>query len=1289
MKLFYYCNPHTYKLTPMHLPLSNMIKTIINRGVMTGVILFISHTAFSQDKVHNDLRGYIMNPSFTGESQEPVHVPMVVFNDTEDALSGEWNRSPWYRSLDGKWKFSWAKSPSDAPAGFYEQGFDHAGWDEITVPGTWQMQGYGYSLYRNIPLEFSPYDPPNVPLDFNPTGSYIRTFEIPDEWDGRKVFLHFEGVKTFFQLWVNGTYSGSNKGAMTPAEFDITDKLKSGTNTLAVRVVRWADATYLENQDMWKFHGIYRSVYLWSSPDVHIRDFFVTTFFDDNFSDAILNIEADVKNYSPGRKQDIQIEAELYDREGSMVSSFSGRVASLDSEATEKVTLAQTIAAPRQWSAEKPYLYTLLLKLNDASGNIIEILQHKVGFRQVDIIEGVMHVNGTPVKLKGVNRHEHSPYKGRTMNMKVVEEEIRLMKQLNINSVRTAHYPNTPAFYRLTDKYGIYVCDEVNAECHQGENWLPNVRGWENALVDRMEKFVIRDRNHPSVIIWSTGNECGLAPAHWEMAARTKELDPTRLIMHQSNNPNGDAPFADILGTRYPHPNLLAAIADTTQRPVIMGEYSHAMGNALGHFDEYWDLIHSNPRLQGGYIWDWMDQGVLFDLITTPDRSMYSHQAALMGRPEIVAGRDRLAGRAVGLSGLDDFIELTPTPEQDMRRQVTLETWIYPRGYVNQNNLMGKGHAIDLAQVSVNRLEFSVRTDQRNVLEAELPADWNFNWHHLAATYDGAEMAIFIDGRKVASTEVSGPIARDRAPFTIGKNQMINNEAWAGYISTSVFDDVRIHNIAREPSLLGWTQKNAPLDENLILWLTFEETDTTGSFYSYGSTPMSGSGSMNGIIAYNRIPEPEAWQAKRSHQPVQFESLHIPSGRFRIHNRHHFTDMNELETTWQINRNGTEVQTGVINADIPPGEYADILIPFKMPDDLEDHYYDLFISTRLRESSTWAETGYEVAFGEFSITGNKISGNPGPDMGIRFAGLAQEQKQLTPLQVVRDNIILSIKGDRFEYSFSQETGTLKKIVYRGTEMLLGGPYLNTARTPVMNEVSTWGVAEFEQIYRWGLDSLVHELKNSEIMEISDGKMVLIYEITSYSPVRRDIRFDSRYLYTIHPDGMIRLDHTFTPGVELPGYPPAHIDWLQKIGLSFTMSPDIMSLEWFGKGPFETYPDRKTGAKSGIYKSDIDDIELPYIIPQDFDNRTDVRWGKITDVWGRGLAFWGDHLMNVAVNPYTNLQNAWYPYQLERAETPVLNIDHMVTGVGGTPVTARERYRTYPREYSYSLFFLPF
>jgi beta-galactosidase len=1241
-------------------------------------LLLIHDNALSQNRFQSPdhLKKTIMNPSFVEENQEPAAVPLVVFDRVSDALHGDRNNSDWFYSLDGSWNFRWDKNPFEAPDDFYKPEFNTSEWDEITVPGTWQMQGYGYSLYRNIPLEFSPYDPPNVPLDFNPVGSYKRTFTLPDNWHGRKVFLNFDGVKTAFWIWINGEYVGFNKGAMTSATFDVSEYLSSGENHIAVKVIRWADSTYLENQDMWKFHGIYRSVYLYATPELHIRDLFVRTVFDDAYSNATLHIDTEIINYGEEDAGDLEVVAELYDENAQMMSSFSERTGALLAGTSGAIQLSQRIDEPSQWSAEKPNLYTLLLKLKGSDGETLEILEQKVGFRQLDIMDGVLHVNGVPVKIKGVNRHEHSPYKGRTMDHSFVEEELKLMKRLNINSIRTAHYPNSPELYRLADQYGFYLVDEVNAECHQGENWLPNIPGWEASFLDRMEKLVQRDKNHPSVIIWSTGNECGLAPVHQKMADLTREIDPTRFIMHQSNQPNGDAPFADILGTRYPHPALLEAIGDTTSRPVIMGEYSHAMGNALGHFDEYWDAIYKNPRLQGGYIWDWMDQGVLFDLVEAADRSGHEHQAVLMGSPAIV---DSEMGSAIGFSGLDDFIEITPSKELDIRGPFTVELWIYPRGFVNHNNIIGKGTAFDLAQVSEREIEFTLTTSDTHRLRAELPINWNFNWHHLAARYDGEEMMIFFNGEPVATTTVSGSVQRVRNPITVGKNQMINNEAWQGYISNSMVTDVRIHRTAREPGSLGYYNRNAPVDENLLLWLTFDDVESKGTFYSYGSTPLSGSGSMNGIIAYNRVPEPEAWQLKRSHAPVAYEAIDLNSGLIEIQNRHHFTSLDEFETVWMIMENGEVIEEGVLELSIAPLEKQVVEIPFNLESVRDDNYVDLFISTRLKEGSVWAETGVEIAFGEFQLHQKEIIT---PYFWDGFTGSNEE------LNFREDDSQISVSGSDFEYIFNLENGSMKSMNIDGYELIRDGATLNVSRVPIMNEVSTWGVPEFDLIYEWGLDSLAHELQGYSVYEISSDQITVQLDVNSYSNVVRDMRFVNKFVYTIHGNGLLDLEHSVYPNLEYSGWPPSHIPWLQKLGLQFTLSGEMETLEWFGKGPFETYPDRKTGAKTGLYTIGIDEIEIPYIIPQDFDNRTDVRWAMIStdDI---GLAFYSSHLMNVAIDPYTNLESSWYPYQLKRSDNPVLSIDHRVTGVGGTPVTAREPYRTYPTKISYTIFFMPY
>ena len=1138
------------------------------------------------------------------------------------------------------------------------------------------MQGYGHALYRNIPLEFSPYDPPNVPIDFNPTGSYIRTFEVPDNWDNKKIFLHFEGVKTAFWLWVNGEYVGFNKGAMTPAEFDITALLVAGTNHMAVRVVRWADATYLENQDMWKFHGIYRSVYLFATPQTHIRDFTITTPLDAQYINTDLTISIQLRNYSETQSGRHTIEAHLYDPDNQKVTNFHIRSQNIQANTEQTLQLNQQINNPLKWSVEKPNLYTLVLEWKDPQGESLGFIHQKVGFRQIDIKNGMLHVNGVPVKIKGVNRHEHSPYAGRTLTVEEVENELILMKQLNINAIRTAHYPHMPEFYNLADKYGFYICDEVNAECHQSESWLAHLPGWETTMLDRMEKMVQRDKNHPSIIIWSTGNECGLAPIHWDMAELARKIDPTRFITHQSNIPNGTAPFADIAGTRYPTPAQLIAEGDTTSRPIIIGEYSHAMGNAMGHFDEYWNIMYSNPRIQGGFIWDWADQGVLFDFTTTPDKSQFGHEAVFMGRPKMVEGK---SGKTLAFSGLDDFIEVTPSPDLVFTDAFTAEMWIFPRGFANHNNFMGLGYVFDVAQISPEELQLTIRTEdhQWHRLTARVPINWNQNWHHIAARYNGKEMAIFINGQKTASKDVTGKLIRNRFPFTVGKNNSINTEAWAGYISNSVVDDVRLHTVAREAAQLGFTS-SLPRDKNLVLWLPLDESKTEGTFYSYGSSPITGSGAMNGIIAYNRKPEPEAWQVKRSHAPVRVEIIDRQKGDFIVHNRHHFTNLTELETLWELRKNGEVIQSGIIDMALAPLEKTMVNIPFTYPATHDPNFYNLIVSAHLKAATPWAEKGYEVAFDEFVIreaASEKI-----------FSEASNTLPKAINLETTGST--LKVAGEGFSYTFNTQTGILQSAVYQGKTILEGGPVLNVARVPVMNEVSTWGEAEFDTIFKYGLDDLVHRVTQHEVSKISDESVLIHFQTRSSSPITMEMFFVNNFRFTIHGDGLLELEHTLDPSIEIPGWPRSHVQWLQKAGLAWELSEAVNSFQWLGRGPFETYPDRKTGAKTGLFKISITDVEIPYIIPQDFDNRADVRWVILEHNEGPRMAIYSDQLFNLAIDPYENLTSTWYPYQLKRAANPTLHIDHRVTGVGGTSVTVRENYRTYPRQYRYKVFFRP-
>jgi len=1237
----------------------------------TALLVFVSQIITAQFDKPEVLSRYIENPSMVEENQLPPHVPYVPFETVEQALDGNWNNSPYHQSLNGSWKFFWTKTPLDAPDDFFLEEYDASDWDEIKVPGTWQMQNYGYYIYRNIPMEFSPYDPPKVPIQFNPTGFYIREFTVPDSWDGRKIILHFDGVKAAYWIWVNGEYIGFDKGSMTPGEFDISKWMKPGNNKVAVQVVRWSDGSYLEDQDMWRFAGIYRRVYLYAIPEVHIQDMFVVVDLDEQYKDATLKLECELKNESGTDLSRITVDAHLFQPDGEKINQYSGILKKITAGHKEKLIITGEVDDPLKWSAEKPHCYTLVLELKDQTGKRLEILEEKIGFRELEIKNARMLVNGVPVMIKGVNRHEHDPYLGRTMTEEMIEKDFQLMKELNINSIRTCHYPNDPLFYDLADKWGFYICNEVNAECHYGEHFLPWQPGWEEAFLDRTVRYLQRDKNHPCVIMWSMGNECGLAPIHYKMAEYVRQADPTRFVYHQTNYPNGDAPFADICGTRYPNPSMLDAIGDTTQRPVILGEYAHAVANSMGHFDEYWERFYKYPSLQGGYIWDWVNQGLWVDLFKTTDQSLYKQTVALMGRPEHVEG---VNGKAVLFNGLDDFVEVTSTPELNITGdELTLQTWIYPRGYNGSNSMISKGnHSFALEQNHKDSICFTIHTDRMYQVSAYLPRDWNFNWHHVAGIYNGNEISIFLDGEKIASSPASGNISRTFYAITIGKNHERDHEQTPGFISNVVFDEAIIHKRALGPDQLGFFTDKPEINPSLLLWLTFEDYTNEGPFLCYGATP-EGSATMDGIIFSKREYQPESWQVKKSHAPIKISPVNLDKLNVDIENRHHFTNLNEFVLSCFITEDGQDIEQEEITIDVPPLQSKVVNIPLNKPEIKPGSEYHLRIELLLNEDNHWQDKFYEVAFEEFQLPWQVEGNKPAYD------------SETGNLRIRENESSLIIKATNVSYTFNKHTAKLDQLLLLDVPMLTAGPELNVYRPPIVNEISTWTRAEYKDWYEWGLDSLIHEVRSLDFERISDNEFTIKVRIDSYSYIDRTIQFENEFEYTFYGTGDLILDHRVECHVEFPARRSRNdIPWLQKVGLQMEMAEEMASITWFGKGPFETYPDRKTGAYTGIHDEEIEKINMPYIIPQEFGNHTDVRWTVLTHTNGLGFAIYADHLMNVSVNPYANLSTAWYPYQLKKKKNSTLNIDHKVSGVGGTPITVRHAFRTYPDVYHYRL-----
>ena len=541
---------------------------------------------------------------------EPPHATMMVFPTRDLARTNDRAQSPWFRSLNGDWKFHLSPRPAERPADFFTPAFDDGVWKTIPVPSNWQMHGYDIPIYTNSVYSFpqDPKAPPQVPVDHNPVGSYRTRFEIPDGWTGRQVFLHFEGVDSAFYVWVNGTKVGYSEDSRTSAEFNITPHLQAGENLLAVEVYRYSDGSFLEDQDMWRMSGIFRDVYLWSTGSRHVRDFEVRTDLDAAYRDAVLTVAADIANYAktPGT---VRVRMELLDAARNHVARQRSAPAS-----GGQVTLSAKVRSPRKWTAETPDLYQLLLTLEDSSGTALEVIPWQVGFREIEVRGGRVLVNGRAVIFKGVNRHEMDPEHGKYATREMMVKDVTLMKQLNVNAVRTSHYPNDPEWYALCDRYGLYVIDEGNIEVHHygnsPDNRLTNDPVWQPAYLDRVRRMIERDKNHASVVIWSMGNESGdglNARAAYDWARRR---DASRPFHNEGSTSHGGS-SADVNSFMYPTAERTAALAGKRpEMPLLLCEYSHAMGNSNGGLKEYWDLFYSGTNAQGAFVWDWVDQGI-------------------------------------------------------------------------------------------------------------------------------------------------------------------------------------------------------------------------------------------------------------------------------------------------------------------------------------------------------------------------------------------------------------------------------------------------------------------------------------------------------------------------------------------------------------------------------------------------------------------------------------------------------------------------------------------------------
>lgn len=824
-----------------------MSLTCIGAGPMTAIAASVN--AAGGIWVGDEWNG---KPTVFEINREPSHTAFIPYDTEQKALERDETESSYYQLLNGDWKFSIVDKPADRNLQFFREDYDVSGWDTVTVPQSWQTQGYDKPIYTNSTYPWTGVEkpaPPTAPTMYNPVGSYRRSFTVNPELlvGERQVFVSLQGVESAFYLWINGQEVGYSEDSYTPAEFNITPYLKEGENSISVQVFRWSDGSWLEDQDFIRLSGIFRDVYLYSKDNVEIFDYQVITDLDENYVDADLKLTVDARKLTDQTAEEYKINAKLLDDQGQpvfeeLLNVDFGENKDRMGHALSSTTIEKHITAPKLWSAEHPNLYTLVLELKNAAGISVEYASSKIGFKEVEMRSWTgLFVNGQNVIIKGVNRHETSPDTGRYVSDELMLQDIILMKQANVNTVRTAHYPNAVRWYELCDQYGIYVIDEANVESHGVSGSVPknDMARWGANCIDRMTSMVERDKNFPSVIMWSLGNEAGGGTVFGEMRKATLAMDNTRPIHYfgsaEEHSDNRASTYPSVDG-KFPGRVSLPAIAtDNNPKPYFAHEFAHSMGNSTGNLQEYVDIFEKYDKLIGGCIWDWVDQSIKIPLNNNDSQLLVDNSPFKVNTPytgRLVAGK---GGNGV----LNGYVTLPADATEDTQTgSLTLDAMVYPEKATNvYNSIVTKGNEQITMQYLNNdkgRTGIELCYKSGTIWQAALapvPADWQENWHRVTGVFNAVAktLNIYIDGKLAVSQPVTAVIRNQNTqPYAIGTNNEKASREFAGLI-----DDVRIYNKAlTEEEITANSTK--PSDEGVSLWMGFNNTDNSNKLTDEG-----------------------------------------------------------------------------------------------------------------------------------------------------------------------------------------------------------------------------------------------------------------------------------------------------------------------------------------------------------------------------------------------------------------------------------------------------------------------
>ncbi|MEU3100697.1 glycoside hydrolase family 2 TIM barrel-domain containing protein [Streptomyces griseoflavus] len=1186
---------------------------------------------------------------------EPPHTTLMPYDGVRQALAGDRTRSPYRLSLDGTWKFAYADRPDDRDPDFHRTDTDDSDWDTLPVPSVWQLHGHDFPIYLNITYPYwgpngrgEEPRPPAAPTRYNPVGQYRRTFTVPRDWAGRRTFLHFEGVKSAHYVWINGALVGYDEDSCTPSEYDITDRLKPGTNQIAVEVYRYADGDWLEDQDMIRLSGIFRSVHLYSTPAVHLRDFKLDTPLDADCTDAELAVTASVRAYGGGGRGRYTVETQLYDARGHAVWSRPlQQSADLTTAAAgEDVTVraSKPVTGPRLWSAERPYLYTAVLQLRDPAGEVVETLSHRVGFREFAIKDGLMRINGRPVSLRGTNRHEMHPARGTALSREDMVEDIRIIKRMNINSVRTSHYPNNPLWYELADEYGLYLVDETNLETHGIRSEYPGSDPvWTAACLARARNMVHRDKNHASVVIWSLGNEAGGGSTFTAMHDWIRSCDPTRVIQYEGDDRPG---VSDIRSRMYESPARVEERARDTSdtRPYVMIEYSHAMGNSNGNLSTYWDVVRRHDVLQGGWIWDFADQSLHTPV---PARTLLTESGPAGLRGEILATRGTL-DRDRGLSGITVFER---HDSLDLTGSLTLEAWITPDVLGYHQPVIAKGDTQYALKQTDRRLEFFIHAEgQWIAVNWTLPDGWTGREHHVAGVFDAdaGTLALYADGVLRATRATDRRPSSNTAPLALASDADNQTREFSGTLRRA-----RVYARALTAAELA-DDGRGPEDDGVRFWFdaatvaTERKRPAARTFLAYGGdwgdNPNDGAFVADGIVTADRGHTGKAAEVKRVYQAVHAASGTRP-GDVTLTNEYLFTNLRDFDATWELAADGHVVRRGRLTRDqldVPPLSAKDISLPVRLPARPEPGTeYFLHLSFTTKEPTPWAEAGFEVARQQLPLGAGSPAVTPVPLRSVPV--LRHEDRE-------RD---IRITGRDFSVTVDRGAGTLTSYEANGTRLLTSGPVPNFWRAPTDND---HGNGQHLRNATWRDAGARREVTDVAVRTLDDRAV----EITVRGTLPTTVESTYTTTYTVFGNGEIKVDNTLHPGA-------AHLPYLPEVGTLLFLPRRLDRLHYYGRGPEENHWDRNTGTDVGRYASTVAGQWTPYIRPQENGNKTDVRWAALTDGRGRGLLVSGEPLLEINASHFTPEDlsaGVRHDYQLTPRDAVVLRVNHRQMGVGG-------------------------